>query len=97
LLHAYCHIRGPPGRVRDGPRVYAAHLSVSVLHMQGHEAAGPGLHSVDPLLPAAGHVKVLQAMFVMFLALVLIILPVYHVLGSWSSSGRYMQENSYLR
>ena len=51
--------------------------AVDVLLGLDHVAADPVLH-VDPLLPVAVHVRVLQAVF---------------VLGSWLSSGGYMQEN----
>ena len=51
--------------------------AVYVLLGLDHAAADPELH-VDPLLPVAGLVRVHQAVF---------------VLGTWSSSGGYMQEN----
>ena len=56
---------------RDEERLVFTLGAVYVLLGLDHVAADPVLH-VDPLLPAAGHVRVLQAVF---------------VLGSWSSSG----------
>ena len=57
---------------RDEERLALTVWAVDVLLGLDHVAADPVLHA-DPLLPAARHVKVLQAMFVRFLALVLII------------------------
>ena len=57
---------------RDEQRLALIMWAVYVLLGLVHVAADPVLHA-DPLLPAARHVKLLQAMFVRFLALVLII------------------------
>ena len=57
---------------RDEERLVLTMWAVDILLGLDPVAADPVLHA-DPLLPAAGHVKLLQVMFMRFLALVLII------------------------
>ena len=75
MLHVACHIPGPTDHVREGPRVNTDHLILSVLLGAFMKLLTPDFILLSIYYQQLAMFQVLQAMFVMFLALVLINWP----------------------